>query len=80
MNWIAWKMLTGDRTKYLGIVFGVAFGSVLIAHQTSIFVSLMKRTGSQILDITEPDIWVMDKELQSVDEVRHRSRPAHTRV
>jgi putative ABC transport system permease protein len=70
MNWIAWKMLTGDRTKYLGIVFGVAFGSVLIAHQTSIFVSLMKRTGSQILDITEPDIWVMDKELQSVDEVR----------
>jgi putative ABC transport system permease protein len=70
MNWIAWKMLTGDRTKYLGIVFGVAFGSLLIAHQTSIFVSLMKRTGSQILDITEPDIWVMDKELQSVDEVR----------
>ena len=30
MNWIAWKMLTGDRTKYLGIVFGVAFGSLLI--------------------------------------------------
>ena len=70
MNWIAWKMLTGDRTKYLGIVFGVAFGSVLIAHQTSIFVSLMKRTGSQILDITEPDLWVLDKELQSVDEGR----------
>jgi putative ABC transport system permease protein len=70
MSWIAWKMLTGDRTKYLGIVFGVAFGSLLIAHQSSIFVSLMKRTGSQIIDITEPDIWVMDRELQSVDEVR----------
>lgn len=70
MSWIAWKMLTGDRTKYLGIVFGVAFGSLLIAHQSSIFVSLMKRTGSQIIDITEPDLWVMDRELQSVDEVR----------
>lgn len=70
MNWVAWKMLTGDRTKYLGIVFGVAFGSLLIAHQTSIFVSLMKRTASQILDVSEPDVWVMDRELQSVDEVR----------
>jgi putative ABC transport system permease protein len=63
-------MLTGDRTKYLGIVFGVAFGSLLIAHQASIFVSLMKRTASQILDVTDADIWVMDRELQSVDEVR----------
>ena len=70
MNWVAWKMLTGDRTKYLGIVFGVAFGSLLIAHQASIFVSLMKRTASQILDVTDADIWVMDRELQSVDEVR----------
>lgn len=70
MNWIAWKMLTGDRTKYLGIVFGVAFGSLLIAHQTSIFVSLMKRTGSQIADVADADIWVMDQRTQSIDELR----------
>ena len=70
MNWVAWKMLTGDRVKYLGIVFGVAFGSLLIAHQTSIFCSLMLRTASQILDITEPDLWVMDEKLQCADEIR----------
>lgn len=70
MNWVAWKMLTGDRTKYLGIVFGVAFGSVLIAHQTSIFVSLMRRTVSQIVDVTDADVWVMDEHVQSVDELR----------
>jgi putative ABC transport system permease protein len=70
MNWIAWKMLTGDRAKYLGIVFGVAFGSLLIAHQTSIFVSLMARTGSQIVDVADADIWVMDKRTQSVDDLR----------
>jgi hypothetical protein len=23
MNWVALKMLTGDRSKYFGIVFGV---------------------------------------------------------
>lgn len=70
MNWVAWKMLTGDRTKYLGIVFGVAFGSVLIAHQTSIFVSLMRRTVSQIIDVADADIWVMNENVQSVDELR----------
>jgi len=70
MNWIAWKMLTGDRAKYLGIVFGVAFGSLLIAHQTSIFVSLMARTGSQIVDVADADIWVMDDRTQNIDDLR----------
>jgi putative ABC transport system permease protein len=63
-------MLTGDRAKYLGIVFGVAFGSLLIAHQTSIFVSLMRRTGSQIMDVPDADIWVMDERTQSIDDLR----------
>ena len=30
MNWVAWKMLTGDRAKYLGTVFGVAFGGAAL--------------------------------------------------
>jgi putative ABC transport system permease protein len=33
MRWVAWKMLTGDRAKYLGTVFGVAFGVLLISQQ-----------------------------------------------
>ena len=37
MNWIAWKMLTGDRPKYFGIIFGVAFAALLMAQQASIF-------------------------------------------
>lgn len=70
MNWLAWKMLTGDRTKYLGIVFGVAFGSLLIAQQSSIFVGLMRRTSSVILDLTDADLWVMDRRAQNLDEIR----------
>lgn len=70
MNWLAWKMLTGDAAKYLGIVFGVAFGSLLIAQQSSIFVGLMRRTSSQILDVTEADVWVMDEAQQNIDEIR----------
>ena len=56
MNWIALKMLTGDRAKYLGLVFGVTFATLLMAQQLSIFVSIMKRTGSQILDVRDADI------------------------
>ena len=68
MNWLAWRMLTGDRTKYLGIVFGVAFGTVLIAQQMAIFVGLMRRTSSQIIDISAADVWVMDPAVEYVDE------------
>ena len=70
MNWLAWRMLTGDRTKYLGIVFGVAFGTVLIAQQLAIFVGLMRRTSSQIIDISSADVWVMDLKQQNIDDIR----------
>jgi len=70
MNWIAWKMLTGDRAKYFGIVFGVAFGSLLISHQTSIFVSILRRTASQITDVADADLWVMNSRTESIDDVR----------
>jgi putative ABC transport system permease protein len=69
MNWIALKMLTGDRSKYYGLVFGVTFATVLMAQQTSIFMGIMKRTGSQILDVRDADIWVMDNKVRYVDEV-----------
>ena len=70
MNWVAWRMLTGDRAKYLGTIFGVAFGTLLISQQTSIFVGLMSRTASQILDVREAPIWVMRQEVQNADEIK----------
>lgn len=70
MLWIAWKMLVGNRVKYLGIVFGVVFAAVLIAQQASIFCGLMSLTVSQIRDVQGPGIWVMDKNVQFVDDVK----------
>ena len=46
MTWVVLKMLTGDRSKFFGIVFGVMFASLLIAHQVSIFVGILGRTTS----------------------------------
>jgi putative ABC transport system permease protein len=70
MFWIAWKMLVGNRVKYLGIIFGVVFAAVLIAQQSSIFCGLMSLTVSQIRDIEGPGIWVMDPNVQYVDDIK----------
>jgi putative ABC transport system permease protein len=69
MDFVAIRMLTGDRGKYLGLVFAIALSSFLIAQQSSIFAGLMNRTRSQIRDIAEADLWVMDQATQYVDEV-----------
>ena len=70
MLWIAWKMLIGNRAKYLGIVFGVAFAALLIAQQSSIFCGLMALTVSQILDVEGAGVWVMDPKVKYVDDVK----------
>jgi putative ABC transport system permease protein len=62
-------MLTGDRSKYLGIIFGVTFATLLMAQQMSIFTGIMGRTGSQIVDVGEADIWVMDSRVRFIDEI-----------
>ena len=69
MNWVALRMLTGDRSKYLGIIFGVTFATLLMSQQMSIFVGIMGRTGSQIADVGEADVWVMDSKVRYVDEI-----------
>jgi len=70
MLWIAWKMLTGNRVKYLGIIFGVLFAALLIAQQSSIFCGLMFLTVSQIRDVEGPDIWVMDRNVEFIDDIK----------
>jgi putative ABC transport system permease protein len=73
MNWVALRMLTGDKAKYFGIVFGVGFAALLMGQQMAIFCGLMRNTTSQIRDIAGGDIWVMDKNVQFVDDVKPMS-------
>ena len=70
MNRIAIKMLVGDRAKYLGIIMGITFASLLITQQAAIFVGLMTRTYSAITDLGLPDIWVMDPKVQFIDDIK----------
>src|SRR5262249_41817905 len=70
MNWIALKMLTGNQGKYLGIILGIGFATLLIAQQTSIFCGLMRQPCGQIRDIQGADMWVMDPNVQFIDDVK----------
>ena len=70
MNFIAIKMLVGDRAKYIGILIGLTFASLLITQQTAIFCGLMTRTFGAITDLGQPDIWVMDKKVQFIDDIK----------
>jgi putative ABC transport system permease protein len=80
MYWIALKMLTGDRSKYWAIIFGITFACVLIAEQAAMFCGIMLRTTSQIRDTHDADIWVMNPNLRYVDDLKPIADTAFLRV
>ncbi len=61
---IALKMLLGDRLKYGALVVGVAFASLLITQQASIFNGFARQTGAWIRDTDVADLWVMDEQVE----------------
>jgi putative ABC transport system permease protein len=70
MRFIALRMLTADRAKYLGLIFAIAFCAFLLENQTSIFAGILLRTGSQIADITEASVWVMDPKTEYFEQTK----------
>ena len=70
MNFVALKMLVGDKAKYFGIIMGLTFASLLITQQAAIFLGLMTRTFGAITDLSGPDIWVMDPKVQFIDDIK----------
>jgi putative ABC transport system permease protein len=67
---LALKILFGDRAKVLGLVFGVAFATLLVTQQGALFVGLMTRSQNIIADAEEVDVWVMDPSVEYLDLVR----------
>ena len=70
MNFIALKMLIADRAKYMGIIIGLTFASLLITQQSAIFAGMMTRTYSFLTDVGLPDIWVVDPQVQYIDDIK----------
>ncbi len=67
MLWIAIRMLTGDSQKFYGLLFGIAFSTLLITQQLTIFVNLVERGASGVFNAPEAEIWVMDPVSRTTD-------------
>ncbi|MBV7265933.1 ABC transporter permease [Erythrobacter ani] len=67
MLWIAIRMLTGDAQKFYGLLFGIAFSTLLITQQLTIFVNLIERGASGVYNAPEAEIWVMDPVSRTTD-------------
>src|SRR5436190_1945266 len=70
MTWIAWKMLVGNRTKYLVMLFGVTFSSLLIAQQCSVFCGVLRLTGGPILDVQDAGVWVIEPHVSYIEDLQ----------
>ena len=68
MNWLALRMLTGDRSKYLSLILSITFATLLMTQQVSIFMGIVTRSASQILDVRDAEIWIMDNKVRYIDE------------
>lgn len=80
MNRIALRMLTGDRAKYVGILVGITFASLLITQQSAIYDGLLERSYGAIVDQGLSDIWVMDPKVQQVDDYKYMQSTVLYRV
>jgi len=67
MFYIAIKMLIGARTKYIGLLLGIAFTAFLITFALSYFSGFLTRGFALISENPTADIWVMNRAVNSTE-------------
>ena len=67
---LAYKMLIGNRSSCIAVIFGIFLATLLISQQSAIFLGLVARSYRLVTDIPEPTIWVMDPVTESEDKLR----------
>ncbi len=65
------KMLIGNKSSFLGVIFGIFLATLLISQQSAIFLGLVARSYRMVTDIPAPNIWVMDPATESEDKIRN---------
>jgi len=69
MLFVALRMLLGDPLKYLSLIGGVAFATLLMTQQASIFMGLTWQTGAPVRNTTgDFDLWLMDAQVEFSEE------------
>ena len=76
---IALKMLFGDRGKYLMLISGITFATLLMAQGMSLFCGLMSWTYSTIRNVRVP-VWVADPKVEQCNDNKPMRDTDTTRV
>lgn len=66
-------MLFGDRTKYLTLVLGLAFATLLMNQQGAIFLGLLIQSTGALQNVHQPDLWVTDPATKWIGDSRSLS-------
>jgi putative ABC transport system permease protein len=76
---MALTMLTGDRAKYAGLLFGITFTSFLVTFAIS-FLSGFLTWGFALISENQADVWVMDPTVESDELTTNLPASALARV
>jgi putative ABC transport system permease protein len=77
---VALKMLTGNRAKYAGLLFGITFTSFLVTFALSYFAGFMTRGFALVSENPEADVWVMDPAVNSTEHTTNLPSSVLARV
>ncbi|MCI0535360.1 MAG: ABC transporter permease [Verrucomicrobiales bacterium] len=64
---LALKMLLGDRAKYIMLISGLTFATLLMTEQAAIFCGIMQWSASTLDNVGAP-IWVVDPMVEQVND------------
>jgi putative ABC transport system permease protein len=67
---VALKMLLHDRTKFVAMIMAIALAAFLMQNQSSILSAFLSMSGSQIRDVREADVWVMEPDTECFDQAK----------
>lgn len=64
---LALKMLLGDRAKYVMLISGLTFATLLMTEQAAIFCGIMQWSSSTLDNVGAP-IWVVDPMVEQIND------------
>ncbi|MCC7375487.1 MAG: FtsX-like permease family protein [Verrucomicrobiales bacterium] len=76
---LALKMLFADRGKYVMLLSGLVFATLLMTQQAGVFVGILEWTKGNLKNMRAP-IWVVDPKVEQVNEVKALRDTDVTRV
>jgi putative ABC transport system permease protein len=67
---VAFKLLCHDRAKFLAMIMAIGLAAFLMQNQGSMLRAFLGMSGSQIRDVREADLWVMEPDTECFDQAK----------